>query len=415
MRAAILLAHAVHATTQGCVDWSAVNATWFGDEHEGPAQPYCLHKRCLVALNGCAVWWRTVSDDVIPPIPELTVPLPDDDSRGACRGPTRRTGHLGIANDDRFGRCTTSDKVFENGGGFEILQARRHAPSSIDCGDRRQLKTRWEALLATLRDEDYALVEAATTRPIRNVTAAFSTTASACDFAGFLSSSRLFVHALNGEGLHALRAVLAERLRDLRLSKYASGPVLDEWFESGVLIRPYTNDQDVYDLLKVVAGEPAVPAPPYDWAERRITSVENDPQGRAHVDSFASVVKVWLFDAVGADAGPLHIVRGSHRHTLDRLAWEHARANGREALVEPSFRLTSNESDSGDAAAFVARCQRDAEPIVTHTPIVVVADTSLVHFRGAGRVGAVRRSRRLRGDNGGGLVRRNPFRFVEEE
>ena len=38
--------------------------------------------------------------------------------------------------------------------------------------------------MATLTDEDYALVEAATTRPIRNVTAAFSTTASACDFAG---------------------------------------------------------------------------------------------------------------------------------------------------------------------------------------------------------------------------------------
>ena len=191
------------------------------------------------------------------------------------------------------------------------------------------------------------------------------------------------------------------------LTKYASGSVLDEWFENGVLVRPYTNDQDVYDLLKIVAGEPAVPSPPYDWAERRITSVKNDPQGRAHVDSFASVVKVWLFDDVGEDAGPLHVVRGSHRHTLDRLAWEHARANGREALIEPSFRLTSNESDAGDAAAFVARCQRDAAPIVTQKPIVVVADTSLVHFRGAGRVGAVRRSRRLRGDNGGGLVQRN--------
>ena len=83
-----------------------------------------------------------------------------------------------------------------------------------------------------------------------------------------------------------------------------------------------------------------VPAPPYDWAERRITSVEDDPQGRAHVDSFASVVKVWLFDDVGAGRGaPPYVVRGSHRHTVDRLAWEHARANGREALIEPSFRL----------------------------------------------------------------------------
>ena len=161
-------------------------------------------------------------------------------------------------------------KFSTTGAAFEILQARRHAPPSIDCGDRRRLKARWEALLATLTDEDYALVEAATTRPIRNVSAAFVNKASACEFAGFLSSSRLFVHALNGEGLHALRAVLAERLRDLRLAKYASGPVLDEWFENGVLVRPYTNDQDVYDLLKIVAGEPAVPSPPYDWAERRI-------------------------------------------------------------------------------------------------------------------------------------------------
>ena len=98
--------------------------------------------------------------------------------------------------------------------------------------------------MATLTDEDYALVEAATTRPIRNVTAAFSTTASACDFAGFLSSSRLFVHALNGEGLHALRAVLAERLRDLRLTKYASGPVLDEWFEHGLSLIHISSPRD---------------------------------------------------------------------------------------------------------------------------------------------------------------------------
>ena len=145
--AAILLAHAAYATTQGCLEWSAINATWFGDEQEGPAQPYCHNNRCLVALNGCAVWWRTVSDDVIPPIPELTIPLPDDDSRGACRGPTRLTGHLGIADDDRFGRCTTPDKIFDNGGGFEILQARRHAPPSIDCGDRNALRERWRSLM----------------------------------------------------------------------------------------------------------------------------------------------------------------------------------------------------------------------------------------------------------------------------
>ena len=148
----------------------------------------------------------------------------------------------------------------------------------------------------------------------------------------------------------------SRRLRDLRARKIRVRPgALDEWFENGVLIRPYTNDQDVYDLLKIVAGEPPVPAPPYHWAERRITSVENDPQGRAHVDSFASVVKVWLFDAVGADAGPLPVVRGSHRHTLDRLAGSTRARTGGEALIEPSFRLTSNESDAGDAAAFVAR------------------------------------------------------------
>ena len=409
--------HSASAATRGCVVWSAINATWFGDERDGPAQPFCrtvhVRQECLVARPGCAVWWRAVSDDVIPPTPELAIVLPDDASAGACRG-ANMTGALGIADDSNFGRCVVGNASFDNGGGFDILQARRHT-QVIDCGDRGRIKERWRKLLAVLDENDYELVGEATGQDatyIRNVSAAFGRTASACDFEGFLSVSRLFVHVLNVEGLHALRATLAERLRDQRLIKYAPpGPLLDAWRRDGVLIRPYISDSDVYALLRVAAAEPVVPPPPYDWVVRNVAPAENDPQGAAHVDSFASVVKVWVFEAVSFDEGPLHVARGSHRHTKERLAWEHARANGEAALLEPSFRLAGPDDEEG-AAAFVRASLADAAPIVAEGPIVVVVDTSLVHFRGAGS--RIRRSRRLRGDNGGGLARRDPFRFAEE-
>ena len=80
----------------GCVEWSATERTSFFDEYEPSSPtPYCRRSGCegsetcdevcLVALEGCDVWWRRVTEDVIPPIPELAVRLPGDG--GLARDP----------------------------------------------------------------------------------------------------------------------------------------------------------------------------------------------------------------------------------------------------------------------------------------------------------------------------------------
>ncbi|KAH8090166.1 hypothetical protein JL720_6476 [Aureococcus anophagefferens] len=220
-----------------CVSWSSTERTLFVDEHEPAGEaPYCRRtacgdatcaEECLVASPRCDVWWRYVSADVIPPIPELAVRLPGDGGRGAA--------------------------------------AAAPTPGS-------------------------------------------------------------------------------------------AGAVLDEWRRDGVILRDFDaigGDAGLRDLLAVVAGEPgaAVPAPPYAWVARNVSATAGDPQSAAHIDSFASVVKVWLFDAPLTPAhGPLTVAVGSQRHTVDRLAWLHAYATGGdEARREPSFRLRGSPAAAARA------------------------------------------------------------------
>jgi hypothetical protein len=52
-----------------------------------------------------------------------------------------------------------------------------------------------------------------------------------------------------------------------------------------------------------------------------------DPQLELHADTFHPSLKAWLFlTDVSDDQGPLTYVRGSHRLTPERLAWEQARS-----------------------------------------------------------------------------------------
>jgi len=422
-----------------CVSWSSTERTLFVDEHEPAGEaPYCRRtacddatcaEECLVASPRCDVWWRYVSADVIPPIPELAVRLPGDGGRGACRVGAD-AGLLGVAAGATFGQCALGPAILDGGGNFDILQARRREGGAEDCGDKAAAAAALRALAASALDGgDYALLAAATggAFPGRGFLDLLVDASTACDLRDVLSPSRYVPHALDGAGLHAFRALLAERLRDARLAHYAppgSGAVLDEWRRDGVILRDFDaigGDAGLRDLLAVVAGEPgaAVPAPPYAWVARNVSATAGDPQSAAHVDSFASVVKVWLFDAPLTPAhGPLTVAVGSQRHTVDRLAWLHAYATGGdEARREPSFRLRGSPAAAAAGRAYVDFCDAAAAPLLPvagAARTLVVADTSAVHYRAPGVPGTVRRSHRLRGDNGGGLKRQNPFRFLSD-
>lgn len=108
---------------------------------------------------------------------------------------------------------------------------------------------------------------------------------------------------------------------------------------------------------------------------------ETDPQEALHADSFHSSLKAWLFlNPVSEDQGPFTFVRGSHRFTPERLAWEK-----RRSLAEPKAidRLSARGSPRVSPQDLQAMNLSGAEAITVSGNTLVVADTLGFHARGA--------------------------------
>src|SRR5882762_6862995 len=181
---------------------------------------------------------------------------------------------------------------------------------------------------------------------------------------------------LNEQGLHAARVRLAHRVAAMRRRRLA-GLVTDKdraaFERDGFVIRPnFLPDGEFADLLhqvkayrgrmreigegdtilrkialdpQTLAALPALrrllrlpewrgliryiggrDAEPVVWIQSILRHAHHgppDPQTALHADTFHPTVKAWLFlTDVAADAGPFTYVPGSHRLTLERLAWE---------------------------------------------------------------------------------------------
>jgi hypothetical protein len=126
-----------------------------------------------------------------------------------------------------------------------------------------------------------------------------------------------------------------------------------------------------------------------------------DPQINLHADTFYPAMKAWLFlDDVSDATGPLSYVRGSHRLTPERLAWERRRSltvrDGDCRLsARGSFRVAPEEL----AALGLPRPTAYAVPANT----LVVADTFGFHARAPATGPSTRLELWAYG-------RRNPFR-----
>lgn len=105
-----------------------------------------------------------------------------------------------------------------------------------------------------------------------------------------------------------------------------------------------------------------------------------DPQVELHADTFHPTMKAWLFlEDVDIADGPLTYVRGSHRLTPQRLAWEQrrsldVRSCGDRLSARGSFRIAREELASLDLP----------EPTAFAVPAntLVIADTFGFHARG---------------------------------
>ncbi|CAE7288765.1 unnamed protein product [Symbiodinium sp. CCMP2456] len=214
-------------------------------------------------------------------------------------------------------------------------------------------------------------------------------------------------------------------------------PDYPTWSRQGLLMKDLDDpklggDKGVQQLLRMVSGEESegIPELPLRWQARNVTVQETpDPQSQLHMDTFAPIVKVWVFQdppGVSLDEGPLLFSQRSHRNSEAKLRWMHAYAQepASEARAEPSFRLRGCAAAAKAAADFVQAVEghsileaaAPAQPVLPLPGVrrtLVLADTSALHARGTGVPGRVRSSWRQAGDNDGGLKRLNPYRWTE--
>jgi hypothetical protein len=130
-------------------------------------------------------------------------------------------------------------------------------------------------------------------------------------------------------------------------------------------------------------------------------SAPPDPQVRFHADTFYPAMKAWLFlEDVPLETGPFAYVKGSHKLTPARLAWEKQRSlDARDGDCRLSAR-GSLRIDTGELAALGL-----PQPTVFAVPAntLVIADTFGFHARTPASLPATRVEIWAYG-------RRNPFR-----
>lgn len=139
--------------------------------------------------------------------------------------------------------------------------------------------------------------------------------------------------------------------------------------------------KDLVALFHYVASFRTTPLHYVQTIVSRDGTNDADPQETLHADSFHSSLKAWLFlNPVSEDQGPFTFVRGSHRFTPERLAWERQRS-----LAEPKAidRLSARGSPRVSVQDLTAMNLAAPEALAVQGNTLVVADTVGFHARGA--------------------------------
>jgi len=393
----------------------------------------------------CDVYWREVTADVIPPIPELLFIFGKSrtgEKLGVCRtfdrdpeleDNGRRMGTF-VAEGTDFGKCFFTNEEGEiealDGGKFYVIQVRaseekceKNLMKTLDLVS--QLTSRIDKFIT---EEDQGNIEEVTGVPFSTLNQELMELGN-CDLARILSPARFVPLSLNYMGLHILRALLAERMHEARAQArgYNTHPDYVVYRRDGILIKDFAKmgEHGFKKLLQMASGEETlgIPQPPFRLQWRNVTVEEKvDSQTDLHVDTVSAVTKVWFFlnpPGVSHAEGPLNYVRGSHRNTIGKLRWMHAYSlsPATAAMREPSFRLEGDPNATRAASEYVSWANEnkfEVFPIPNARRTVVIADTSGLHARGLGIPGRTRVSQRLWGDNDGGLARLDPFRMPKE-
>jgi hypothetical protein len=316
------------------------------------------------------------------------------------------------------GGCTDngawSEKVF-------CTSAPSTAPTSADPFNRD--------VRSFLTDEDRLAFTRATGNSVEQLlTDQRWNTSSMADLAAVMGTTKVVPHPLNALGLHALRALVAERV--MRHVSRLRGAEEDAWHtalvKDGILrvdfdpnqlqhqarsmILPPALNLRLRRLLSVLSAPTSSQRNVLFGPWTSLASQPSEPQFYMHVDTFQPTYKVWIFANTTHAHGPFHYVRGSHHNDERKLRWlfERTRCITHELpapqlpgdkTLGPYFDATHNFSSSMRVEGFDPRDEnRTAKTSIGAPPLsfgrpepilqgsgwatVVVADTSGFHYRG---------------------------------
>lgn len=146
-------------------------------------------------------------------------------------------------------------------------------------------------------------------------------------------------------------------------------------------LREFLARPDIVGLMHYVASFRTTPLHYVQTIVSHVECPDPDPQEAMHADSFHSSLKSWLFlNPVAAEDGPFSYVRGSHRFTDERMAWERQRSLANPKTIDRlSARGSPRVTEKNLTQMGLPRIEGLALPANT----LVVADTVGFHARGA--------------------------------
>ena len=302
-----------------------------------------------------------------------------------------------------------------------VLTAVAGGESSSDATAAKRFAT---AVRSSLTNADYGRFLAATGTSIDKVLGDLLVKPS--NASAVVSTAKFVPHALNAHGLHALRALVTERLSAGHLAssgewakRLARRGLVTEEFPKDGLARVEHGDgshslqlpPSIYDRLRALFGPRTSINAKLGLPEGRWQTTGTRPSEKQtwmHVDTFQPTYKVWIFTNLSLDAGPFHYVEGSHLNDERKLRWLHDRTRHlvdgmlpREAPLRYPLGPYSESRHGFEGSLRVVgfdpsdeRARRkalepwgfaSAQPVLATSPdsaLLVIADTSGFHFRG---------------------------------
>lgn len=154
----------------------------------------------------------------------------------------------------------------------------------------------------------------------------------------------------------------------------------DDALKDKPTLQTFCSSQPLINPLRYSAATLTKPLLYVQRIRNGFRAAPKDPQKNMHADTFHPTMKAWVFlEDVTEEKGPFTYVRGSHRLTSARLAWEYHRSLTAAQNPDGYSEKGSFRADAGDLKAMGLP---QPEGICATAGTLVIANTNGFHGRG---------------------------------